>query len=93
MPKYTFLPGFKPQISSSCDLNLKLYINLTNLDNIFINCVYCAQCGTRPSYFYVLQYVEVSSGLDYNFFSYRVHKHTHRPTHTQLDIQTDMSTL
>ena len=55
-----------------------------------------AQCRTRLSY--ILQYVQVSSGLNpYFFFSYRVHTHTHPHTHThthkQTDIQMDMNTL
>ena len=35
---------------------------------------------TGPSYFHihVLQYVQVSSGLNHYFFSYRVHRQTHR---------------
>ena len=39
-----------------------------------------AQYRTRPSYFYILQCVEVSSQLNHYFLSYRVHTHT--PTHT-----------
>ena len=35
------------------------------------------QCQIRPSYFHILQYVQVSSGLNHYCLSYRVHRHTH----------------
>ena len=38
-------------------------------------------------------YVQVSSGLNHYFFSYRVHRHTHTQKHTHTETQTDMSTL
>ena len=43
----------------------------------------------RPSYFHILQYVQVSSQLNYYYFlSYRVHRHTHRQTDGQTDTKT-----
>ena len=37
-------------------------------------------CRTRPSYFHILQYVQVSSQLNHYFLSYRVHRQTDRHT-------------
>ena len=47
-----------------------------------------AQCRTRPSYFHILQYVQVSRQLNHYFLSYRVH----RQTDTQTDRQTPRQT-
>ena len=58
-------------------------VTLTYIDN--------ALCQTCLSYFHILQYVQVSSGLNHNFLSYRIHRQTH--TDTQTDTQTHMSTL
>ena len=46
-----------------------------------------AQCRTRPSCFQVLQHVQVSSGLNHYFLSYRVHRHTHTHAHTHTHTQ------
>ena len=35
--------------------------------------------------FHILQYVQVSSGLNHYFLSYRVQRQTHRHTHTHTD--------
>ena len=43
------------------------------------------QCRTRRSYFHILQYVQVSSGLNHYFLSYRVHTHTNTHTQTHTD--------
>ena len=42
-----------------------------------------------PSYFHILQYVQVSSQLNHYFLSYRVHRHTHRQTDRRTDTHTD----
>ena len=47
---------------------------------------------SHPSYFHILQYVQVSSGLNHYFVSYRVHRHTDRHTHTKTDPQTHRQT-
>ena len=39
-----------------------------------------AQCRTHPSYFHILQYVQVSRQLNHYFLSYRVHRQTDRHT-------------
>ena len=46
----------------------------------------CPLSKTCPSYFNILQYVQVSSGLNF-FLSIRVHRHTERYTHQ--DLPTD----
>ena len=51
-----------------------------------------AQCRTRPRYFHILQYVQVSSQLNHYFFSYRVHRHTDTQTDRHADRQTDRQT-
>ena len=44
-----------------------------------------ALCQTHPSYFHILQYVQVSSGLNHYFLSY----HVHRQTDTQTERYTE----
>ena len=36
-------------------------------------------------YFHILQYVQVSSGINHYFLSYRVHRQTHRHTDRHTD--------
>ena len=40
---------------------------------------------TRPSYFHILQYVQVSRQLNHYFLSYRVHRQTDRQTDRHTD--------
>ena len=47
------------------------------------------QCRTRPSYFHILQYVQVSSQLNHYFLSYRVHRQTDTHTLRHTDRHTD----
>ena len=44
---------------------------------------------TMPNVELILQYVQVSSGLNHYFFSYRVHTQTDRQTDTKTDRHTD----
>ena len=41
---------------------------------------------------YVLQYVQISSGLNHYLLSYRVHRHTHTLTEGHTDTQTPRQT-
>ena len=38
---------------------------------------------------FIIQFVQVSSGLNHYFLSYRVHRQTDEQTHTQKEGQTD----
>ena len=51
-----------------------------------------AQFRTHPSWFHMVQHVQVSSGLNHYCLSYRVHRQTHRHTDTHQDRQTDTKT-
>ena len=42
-----------------------------------------------PSYFHILQYVQVSSGLNYYFLSYRVRRHTQTDRHEYSIVAAD----
>ena len=42
-----------------------------------------AQGQTHPSYFHILQYVQVSCGLNHYFLSYPTHTQTHKGMSTQ----------
>ena len=46
-----------------------------------------------PSYFHILQYVQVLSGLNYYFFSFRVHRHTHTDGHEYSIVAADKPQL
>ena len=54
---------------------------------VILKLVMPAQCQTHPSYFHILQCVQVLSGLNHYFFSYRVHRQLDRHTdkHTDTD--------
>ena len=49
---------------------------------VILKLVMPARCRTYPSYCYILQYVQVSSGLNHYFLSYRVHRQLDRHTDT-----------
>ena len=86
MLNQNFLTCAKAEIQ---DLTVCIVVNGEKFQSHAVTLPDNAQCQTHPSYFHILQYVQVSSGFNHYFLSYRVHRQTDRQT----DTQTDMSTL
>ena len=69
------------------DLTICIVLNGEKFQSYAMTSTLIGQCPmpkNGPSYFHVLKYVKVSSGLIHYFLSYRVHRHTdtQTPTHT-----------
>ena len=89
---HNFLTCAKAEID---DLTVCIVLNGEKFQSHTVTLTLIIQCpmSNCPSYFQILQHVQVSSGLNHYFLSCRVHRHTHRRKDGKTRTQTDMSTL
>ena len=89
--KHNFLTCAKAEIK---DLTVCIVVNGEKFQSHAMTLTLIEQClmSNCPSYFHILQYVQVSSRLNHYFLSYHAHTRTHTYTHTHAHTHTHTHT-